>query len=211
MSLRTASLVGMRVGFLVGFYLGLGAIGVLSVLAHSSPTNAYDNFRLPWSEGTGENRSVGCPPGGGGDPDCTAHVGNDAWAIDFSSMNNREPVKAIGGGTLTYIDQGNQNFGRQAIIEHAGGWVSIYGHLCSWLTLADQTAHQGDWLGGAGNTGGVQPPVAEPCSGANPLPSAHLHFIVRLGGVSQNATPKLCPSTLCPLLFPIPGLKPVGE
>lgn len=201
------SALGLTPWFISGFLTISLLLNSQSGFAHGVPPNGYEEFRLPWSAGTGEFRTtIGCPVGGGGDPDCTAHVGSLFYAIDFSSMNNRQPIKAIGGGYLIYVNEGSNNYGQQAIVSHAGGGSSLYGHMCSWLTFLDpnetnpspgpgqQTlipvlVNQGEWLGGAGNTGGVEPIPSERCSDTVPLPSSHMHFISRdSSGVALNST-----------------------
>jgi murein DD-endopeptidase MepM/ murein hydrolase activator NlpD len=171
----------------------LGAIAY----GDGSPSNGYEDYRLPWSEGTSELRSVGCPVGGndpnGDRPDdgyCNGHEDSDHFAIDFSSMNDRQPVKAIGGGSITYLDQGDANFGRVAIVTHAGGFDSWYAHLCSFQVFVNGTpVNQGDWIGEAGNTGAVQPAPPIRCDGFTNLPAAHLHFLVNnSSGIAVNAT-----------------------
>jgi len=122
-------------------------------------------------------------------------------------MDDKQPLKTIGGGTIVYRDTlPGTGFGRHAIVTHAGGWTSLYAHMCSWLTFLDPdepnnppepgettlpaVIHQGDWIGGAGNTGFVSPaPTEGTCVGSEDLPGAHLHMIVKNGsGVGQNAT-----------------------
>jgi len=80
------------------------ALATGDVAAHDEswrPLRPYHPFRLPWSAGTTEYRDGGCPVGGGGDPGCGAHTGDDYWAVDISSMSLRQMVRAIGGGTAT--------------------------------------------------------------------------------------------------------------
>ncbi len=106
-------------------------------------------------------------------------------------MNDRQPLKAVGGGTITYMDQGEGiGYGKHAIVSHAGGWQSLYGHMCSWLTFPNSSQiNQGEWIGGAGNTGFVDPtPPSGSCFEMTNLPGGHLHFEMRLNGIPQNAT-----------------------
>ncbi len=190
----------------------LASLPVLPAVAHGSPPNTYEAWRLPWSEGTHESRQAGCTVS---DPECSGHQGSDSWALDFSTMNRRQPVRSVGSGSVIYRDEvPGTGFGRHAIVTHGAGWVSVYAHLCSWLTFVDLnepnnppgegqstaipvTVHQGDWLGGAGNTGRVlygdplqDVPLDQRCVDQpnGTLLGGHLHFVMRLNGVSQNAT-----------------------
>ncbi len=62
--------------------------------------------------------------------------------------------------------------GNYVVIEHSGGFYSIYGHLSKTLVLLDKIINTGNVIGKVGNTGYSTGP--------------HLHFEIRKKGVSQN-------------------------
>ncbi len=159
--------------------VGMALIPTQDTAAHTVgfPTVRYNPFRLPW----GAESSWAVWPGNPPDPDPpdpnNTHFG---WQVDFSSVpgggsNYGEPVKSIGGGTVTYYNDGaDVNYGLHAIVVHAGQWWSRYAHLCATGAPAGAVV-QGTWLGDVGNTGEVDPAPAQRCQS---IDGAHLHFEV---------------------------------
>ena len=93
------------------------------------------------------------------------HRGIDIWKADGS------PIYAAQSGTV--ISAGyNGGYGNSVFIEHANGFVSVYGHMQdgSLLVSSGAKVSQGQQLGKQGNTG---------TSGGS-----HLHFEIRDGGIA---------------------------
>jgi murein DD-endopeptidase MepM/ murein hydrolase activator NlpD len=63
-------------------------------------------------------------------------------------------------------------YGKYVIIEHAGNWTSLYGHLSSINTLLRNSVKSGSLIGKVGSTGQSTGP--------------HLHFEIRQYGKAQN-------------------------
>ncbi len=99
------------------------------------------------------------------------HYGIDVGDAGIGGCN----IYAAQGGTVitAYGDGGyHGGFGNYVIIDHGNGVSTLYAH-CSGVTVYEgQTVNKGDVIGYVGSTG---------WSTGN-----HLHFEVRVNGVSQN-------------------------
>ncbi len=117
------------------------------------------------------------------------HRGTDFWAY------RNAPVYAAACGRVTYVLDGfpdgylgnfdGGGFGNQVWIEHADGWITIYGHLQagSITVQPGQRIGAGDRVGGMGTSGNSS--------------GLHLHFEVRHNGVPIDPffTPGGCNNT----------------
>ena len=63
-------------------------------------------------------------------------------------------------------------YGNYCIIDHGGGWWTLYGHSEGITAYVGQKVKQGDVLGTVGSTGHSTGP--------------HLHFEIRLNGTALN-------------------------
>lgn len=84
-----------------------------------------------------------------------------------------KPVIASDGGRVVETNIGyGGGFGNYVIIDHGGGYRTVYAHLSSVLVRTGQNVSQGQQIGRAGNTGNSY--------------GAHLHFEIRINGRSVN-------------------------
>lgn len=69
-----------------------------------------------------------------------------------------QPIHAAAGGTVTYAGNGLKNYGNLILITHAGGYVTAYAHTDSIAVARGDRVEQGQVIGTAGETGGVDRP-----------------------------------------------------
>lgn len=98
------------------------------------------------------------------------------------------PIRAAGPG-LAYAFQDSLRYGNHVLILHAGGYVTVYGHMVRTAVAWGQPVRAGDVIGYVGSTGNSTGP--------------HLHFEVRFAGVALDPMPYLTGSPAPP--FPIPA------
>jgi murein DD-endopeptidase MepM/ murein hydrolase activator NlpD len=80
-------------------------------------------------------------------------------------------VYAAMGGTVIMADY-NGGYGNCVVIDHGGGFSTLYGHM-SYIEVSDgESVGQGELLGEVGSTGNSTGP--------------HLHFETRVGGSAEN-------------------------
>jgi LysM repeat protein len=95
------------------------------------------------------------------------HLGIDLAAGEGS------PIYAAGSGVVTMAAGGwNGGYGNVIMIDHGGGYVTLYAHLSVINVSVCQSVYAGQTIGAAGNTGNSF--------------GAHLHFEVRVGGANVN-------------------------
>ncbi len=95
--------------------------------------------------------------------------------------NTGDPVRAAADGDVVYAGDQVPGFGNVVLLQHADGWVTVYGHLSHIDVKNRQKVSQGQQIGAAGSTG-----VSEP----------QLHFEVRyapspLEGRARPIDPRL--------------------
>lgn len=77
-----------------------------------------------------------------------------------------EPVRGVFAGRVVYADR-LQGYGRLVILEHAGGWYTLYAHLESFAVKRGQSVNQHQVLGFVGDSGSTK--------------GAYLYFEIREG------------------------------
>lgn len=91
--------------------------------------------------------------------------------IDIAgSLDN--PVYAAAAGVVVYAGWSNVGYGNLIILDHGGGWQSVYAHLDAIQVTCKQNVYQGDTIGLLGTTGNSSGP--------------HLHFELRKDGSTVN-------------------------
>ena len=93
------------------------------------------------------------------------HAGIDIDAGDGA------PIRAAKAGTVIMAGW-NGGYGNCTIIDHGGGFTTLYGHQSQMLVSEGQAVKQGQLIGYVGGTGNVTGP--------------HLHFETRVGGTPEN-------------------------
>ncbi len=95
-------------------------------------------------------------------------------AVDLSRANG-EGDKVVGAakGTVSKVrNLGNSSYGKYVVVDHGGGWSTLYAHLHSYSVKVGDRLAQGDALGTVGNTGNSD--------------GAHLHHEQLLNGALQK-------------------------
>lgn len=95
-------------------------------------------------------------------------------AVDLSRANGSgDKVVAAAAGRVSKVrNMGNASYGKYVVIDHGGGWSTLYAHLNSYsVGVGDQVA-QGQGIGTVGNTGNSY--------------GAHLHHEQLLNGALQK-------------------------
>ena len=83
------------------------------------------------------------------------------FGVDFAgSLGNA--VYAADNGVVVYAGWNDWGYGNVVVIDHDGGWQTLYAHLNSINVGCGQSVYQGDMIGGIGSTGRSSGP--------------HLHF-----------------------------------
>ena len=81
------------------------------------------------------------------------------------------------GGTVVFAGWDSSGYGNCVKINHGNGLVTIYAHASALYVTAGQVVNAGDTIAGIGMTGWAT--------------GNHLHFEVKLNGVSVNPWPYL--------------------
>ncbi|CAM3276368.1 Spore-associated protein A [Stackebrandtia soli] len=91
-------------------------------------------------------------------------------SIDFNRTNDDgDPVVASAPGTVSVVrDLGGSSYGKYVVVDHGGGWQSLYAHLKSFSVSVGQSVNYGTKIGAVGTTGGSTGP--------------HLHYEQKSGG-----------------------------
>jgi murein DD-endopeptidase MepM/ murein hydrolase activator NlpD len=128
------------------------------------------NGHFVWPEQGPLTQNFGCTtwPYEPYDPNCPSkhfHTG-----IDIGDPWGNPIVAGDTGIAYTYIS--SYGYGNHIIIVHGNGWVSVYGHMSSFVVGDGQTVRRGELIGYEGSTGNSSGP--------------HLHFEVRLNDNPVN-------------------------
>ncbi len=130
--------------------------------------------------------------------------GMDPWGWRYSSRRSAwrmhtgvdlaadqgTPVLASLAGRVV-LAESIEGYGATVLLDHGGGWQTLYAHLLDTAVQAGQWLEQGATLGSVGMTGSATGP--------------HLHFELRRQGASLQA---LDPTPHLPPLMPPPSLPP---
>lgn len=75
------------------------------------------------------------------------------WKGLFIKASEGSEVKSIASGTVVFADW-MRGFGNLLIVDHGGGYMSLYGNNQSLLKQAGENVNAGDTIAAVGNTGG---------------------------------------------------------
>lgn len=90
--------------------------------------------------------------------------------VDYAG-NTGDPIKAAASGTVTQV-QSRTGYGNTVVIDHGGGWSTLYAHLSRFDVSVGEQVTLGETIGGVGNTGWSTGP--------------HLHFEIRYRGSPRD-------------------------
>lgn len=93
------------------------------------------------------------------------------WGIDIAG-NEGEGVYASDAGVIVYAGWNNYGYGNMILIDHGGGFQSLYAHLSAYNVGCGQSVGQGDVIGAIGTTGRSS--------------GAHLHFEIMTSSYKAN-------------------------
>ena len=93
------------------------------------------------------------------------------WGIDLAG-NEGEGVYATDAGVVVYAGWNNYGYGNMILIDHGGGFQSLYAHLSGLNVGCGQSVGQGDVIGAIGNTGNSS--------------GSHLHFEIMTSSFKLN-------------------------
>lgn len=93
--------------------------------------------------------------------------------IDIAN-NVGTPIRAAKSGTVIVAGWNSGGYGNWVIIDHGGGFSTLYGHMSRVRTSEGQSVKQGELIGDMGSTGNSTGP--------------HLHFETRVNGNPQDPT-----------------------
>ncbi|MFF9977797.1 peptidoglycan DD-metalloendopeptidase family protein [Streptomyces erythrochromogenes] len=108
---------------------------------------------------------------GASSPNHSPSVNAIDWTQGGSTLNS--PVVASADGVVSRVrDLGNDSYGKYVVINHGGGWSTVYAHLNGFSVSTGATVKAGQQIGIVGSTGGSTGP--------------HLHFEQRHDTVDQR-------------------------
>jgi murein DD-endopeptidase MepM/ murein hydrolase activator NlpD len=93
------------------------------------------------------------------------------WGIDIAG-NEGEGVYASDAGVVVYAGWNNYGYGNMILVDHGGGFQSLYAHLSGLNVGCGQSVGQGDVIGAIGTTGRSS--------------GAHLHFEIMTSSYKIN-------------------------
>ena len=93
------------------------------------------------------------------------------WGIDIAG-NEGEGVYASDAGVIVYAGWNNYGYGNMILIDHGGGFQSLYAHLSGLNVGCGQSVGQGDVIGAIGTTGRSS--------------GSHLHFEIMTSSYKAN-------------------------
>ncbi len=104
-------------------------------------------------------------PVSGGNVTQEAHDGH--MAVDIGVVQGT-PVRAVAAGTVVKVERLETGYGWHVIVDHGGGWQTLYAHASDIYVEPGQQVTAGQEIAASGNTGKSTGP--------------HLHFEVRYQG-----------------------------
>lgn len=100
------------------------------------------------------------------------HTGMDISTGSNSSNIYGKSIVASNAGRVVHVKHGTTGYGKYLIIDHGGGWTTLYAHCSSILVSNGDVVSRGQVIAKVGSTGWSTGP--------------HLHFEIRYNGVAKN-------------------------
>ncbi len=97
--------------------------------------------------------------------------GTNHYGIDIAGETG-EPVWATDAGVIVYAGWNNWGYGNMVLVDHGGGFQSLYAHLSAISVACGQSVGQGDIIGALGSTGNST--------------GSHLHFEIMTSHAKIN-------------------------
>jgi len=97
--------------------------------------------------------------------------GTNHFGIDIAG-DTGDPVWATDAGVIVYAGWNNWGYGNMVLVDHGGGFQSLYAHLSGISVGCGQSVGQGDIVGSLGNTGNSS--------------GSHLHFEIMTSHAKIN-------------------------
>jgi len=97
--------------------------------------------------------------------------GTNHFGIDIAG-DTGDPVWATDAGVIVYAGWNNWGYGNMVLVDHGGGFQSLYAHLSGISVGCGQSVGQGDIVGALGNTGNSS--------------GSHLHFEIMTSHAKIN-------------------------
>ena len=140
-----------------------------------------------------ESQPFGCT-NFGLEPTTGACPGGFHFGVDLADPEGT-PILAAAAG-IAYPLPDYQFYGNHVLLQHPGGFSTVYGHMVRMNVGWGQVVKRGDLIGWVGTTGNSTGP--------------HLHFEVRFAGVAVDPIPFLKGSPAEPFPLPAgwPGMPP---
>ena len=136
---------------------GFGRMGPISARTVSVSPSSGPDFELPFACGTrwtGSTRSSHSP---------------SSYTVDFNAPDDvNKPVLASAPGVVVRVRSLTNSYGKHVIIDHGGGFTTLYAHMARINVVEGQVLDQGDLVGAVGTSGNSTGP--------------HLHFEQRRDG-----------------------------
>ena len=95
--------------------------------------------------------------------------------IDYNASRG-DPIAASAAGTVIFVGPFG-GYGNTVIIDHGGGYTTLYAHMSSFNVSNGAGVSAGDTVGFVGSTGVSTGP--------------HLHFEIRVNGATTDPAPFL--------------------
>jgi murein DD-endopeptidase MepM/ murein hydrolase activator NlpD len=128
------------------------------------------------------------------EPTTATCPGGFHYGVDLGDPQGT-PIRAAADG-IAYPLPDYQFYGNHVLIQHVGGFSTVYGHMVRMNVTWGQPVRRGDLIGWVGTTGNSTGP--------------HLHFEVRFAGVPVDPIPYLAGAPTEPFPLPAgwPGMPP---
>ncbi|WP_086819047.1 M23 family metallopeptidase [Allokutzneria sp. NRRL B-24872] len=138
------------------------ATSAATLLALATPATAAPNLRTPFDCGQVWNANTR-----------TNH--NPQLSVDFQrgDAQGKNVRSSAAGKVVTRRDLGGSSYGKYIVVDHGGGWQTLYAHLSAFNVALGASVSTGTIIGKVGSTGGSTGP--------------HLHYEQKLNGVVKRA------------------------